>query len=250
MRLHERLSRNLLPSVPATVAGCRIATFYQPGEERIELGGDFYDVVGLPDGNLAVLVGDVSGHGPEAASLGAMLRAAWQSLVRAGVAPDTLVRSMAEVLEREAAADDAFATLCMAAIDTSSGIVRTVLLGHPAPLLMGETVEPLVARPLPPLGVADPAGITAEEHALPRGWHLVFYTDGLIEGRAAPGAVERYGIERLTQRLTQACIIGTADPGSDACLSAIVADVGAANGGPLPDDVTALVVSERRRPAP
>lgn len=241
--LHERLGRNLMPSISDRVGDYRIASSYRPGEARIELGGDFYDVLELDDGSLAVVIGDVSGHGPDAASLGAVLRTAWQALVRAHVEPERLVAVMTAVLEREMAASDSFATLCMAAIDSDARGVRLILLGHPPPLLIAGSVAPLTMEPLPPVGVAGPGRVVASEHPLPPGWGLLFYTDGLVEGRASPGGQERYGVERLADRLARECITGPGAPDANACLESVVGDVEVAHGGRLPDDVAVLLIS-------
>ena len=68
---------------------------YRPGERHLELGGDFLDVVDLGDHGLAVICGDVSGHGPDAAALGAMLRVSWEALVLSRTPPAELVCALA-----------------------------------------------------------------------------------------------------------------------------------------------------------
>jgi serine phosphatase RsbU (regulator of sigma subunit) len=241
--LHERLTSNLLPSVPERMGRCRIVSFYRPGEERMDLGGDFYDVLELDRGRVAAVIGDVSGHGPDAAGLGVILRASWQALVRTGVDEATLVAAMTAVLERETASIDSFATLCMATVDTRASSVRLLLLGHPPPLLVTDSVSSLEGAPLPPVGVMAPEHVVASESGLPREWSLFFYTDGLVEGRAEPGGAERYGVERLVARLTRDCAAGPGALDAASCLESIVSDVEAANGGPLPDDVAVLLLT-------
>jgi serine phosphatase RsbU (regulator of sigma subunit) len=228
--------------VPAIIGGCRVTTLYRPGEERIELGGDFYDVIERRNGTLSAIIGDVSGHGPEAAGLAAMLRAAWQSLNHAEVDAETLVDAMAEILDREKGAPDSFATVCMARIDPHGRSVSLLDLGHPPPLLIGDDVRPLTVKPLPPLGVAAGAGIRITTTALPEHWSIFFYTDGLIEGRATPGSAERYGDERLAERLRSDCGGGAMFEAA-ACLGKLVSDIETAHGGQLPDDVAVVVIS-------
>jgi ferredoxin len=82
--LHTALEASLLPATPLSHPTLTILTAYRPGEERLRLGGDFFDIQPIAGDGLALIIGDVSGHGPQAAALGARLRAAWQGLVLAG----------------------------------------------------------------------------------------------------------------------------------------------------------------------
>jgi serine phosphatase RsbU (regulator of sigma subunit) len=79
--------------------------------------------------------------------------------------------------------------------------------------------------------------------ALPDGWTLVFFTDGLVEGRAAPATDERFGVERLQGLFAGEFAAGPAD--LDAALERVVMAIVTANGGPLPDDVALVVVTSR-----
>ena len=99
--LHARLEAGLLAMPSIRQSSFRVITRYEAGEARLLLGGDFYDAVDLPDGTLAVMVGDVSGHGPDAAALGANLRAGWRALTLAGSPADATVRALGEVVDRE-----------------------------------------------------------------------------------------------------------------------------------------------------
>ena len=195
--LHRRLESALLPLVPSSLGGCETTTLYRPGEERLGLGGDFYDLQFLGDGGLALLIGDVSGHGPHSAALGASLRAAWRGLVQAGVDASALLPALARVCESEAAAEDLYATLWMGWIDGGGSRLRMGSMGHPPPLLLGAEVRYLDSCPVPPLGVVPHPEWLPSDVELPGAWTLVLYTDGLLEGRASPGASERFGAERL-----------------------------------------------------
>jgi serine phosphatase RsbU (regulator of sigma subunit) len=237
--LHRRLEGALLPTVPASLDGYRVTTFYRPGEERLGLGGDFYDCQVIDDGSLALLLGDVSGHGPHSAALGASLRAAWRGLMRAGVDPQPLLTALERVTQDEAAEEDLFATVWMGSVHPSGTLLTMGSLGHPAPLLLTGDVRYLECRPGPPLGVVPDPQWSPEDVPLPAEWTIVLYTDGLVEGRAAPGGDERFGPERL--RAWFAAHRGS--PVDRDTLAALLSTLEAANGGPLPDDVAVLCVT-------
>jgi serine phosphatase RsbU (regulator of sigma subunit) len=244
--LHRRLEGALLPSVPAVIGGYGTSTFYRTGEERLGLGGDFYDVQSLADGTLALLIGDVTGHGPHSAALGAALRAAWHGLVQADVAPESLVPALARVAVREAASEELFATAWLGWVGPSGTSLRMVSLGHPPPLLIAGGTRFLEAPPALPLGAWADEVTRPTEVALPAAWALMLYTDGLIEGRLAPGASERFGAERLQGWIESH---GAPVP-DDRVLSELLADLERANGGALADDVAVLVISRPAEPPP
>ena len=77
--LHARLESNLLPHLESQHGGLHLMWRYLPSEDRLGISGDFYDAATTPDGRLAVVIGDVVGHGPDAAALGATLRASWHA---------------------------------------------------------------------------------------------------------------------------------------------------------------------------
>src|SRR4051812_18225820 len=113
--LHARLEANLLPSLEFTDPRLVVATRYRAGEDRLLLGGDFLDAIEVPAaGRVALLIGDVSGHGPEAAAIGATLRSAWRGLVLSGVADDRVLPTLDEVLVRERSSPETFVTVCAA----------------------------------------------------------------------------------------------------------------------------------------
>src|SRR5439155_11025721 len=88
----------------------RVASFYRAGDERLSLGGDFYDCVELADESIAMIIGDVSGHGPAAAALGASLRSAWRALALAGRGPVEQLDGLESVLVRECESPEMFVT--------------------------------------------------------------------------------------------------------------------------------------------
>ncbi|HEY7176252.1 MAG TPA: response regulator, partial [Micromonosporaceae bacterium] len=115
-RLHAlenaRLERGLLPRpVLAEDSAITVTSRYQPGGARMLLGGDFYDVVADDRGTVRLVVGDVSGHGPDQAALGVELRMAWRAPVMAGLADPDVLDVMDRVLVNERHDIDLFATV-------------------------------------------------------------------------------------------------------------------------------------------
>jgi hypothetical protein len=239
-RMHRRLEQALVPSVPVQHEGLDVVTSYQASERHLELSGDFIDVLDHGDAGVAVICGDVSGHGPNAAAMGAMLRASWQALTDSGAAPAAIVSGLRAVLERERKNPLTFATLCLAWIDPRRGEATLLSLGHPPPLLIDGDVEPLPASPMPPLGTVDWPVEEPLRVALPDGWRLFFYTDGLIEGRLAPGSRERFGEARLIEAVRRS-LCGR--PVGQRELERLVSEVEAIGGEPFADDVTVMLFS-------
>src|SRR3954447_14778432 len=201
-RLHAeenaRLERGLLPAPLVTDPELRFTAHYRPGRRRALLGGDFYDAVQDGSGAVHAVIGDVSGHGPDAAALGVCLRIAWRTLVLGGVDAEALLPTLQVVHGHERHFSWMFTTLCMVTIAPDRRSVRVRRAGHPAPLLSSAAgIPPLDgASVAPPLGVLDDARWAATEHDLPGEWALLLYTDGLIEGKTGNGN-ERLGEDGL-----------------------------------------------------
>jgi serine phosphatase RsbU (regulator of sigma subunit) len=183
-----RLERGLLPQPLLRTSEVKVHTFYQAGRGT-ELGGDFYDVVQTSPGRLAMMVGDVCGHGVDAAALGVELRVAWRALILAGVDDDAVLPAIEQVLVSERRGPEVFATLAMVTVEIGTGEASVRLAGHPTPLLLaGGEAEPVPARHGPVLGVFESSQRPATRFRLGGpDWALLMYTDGLIEGRAGPG---------------------------------------------------------------
>jgi serine phosphatase RsbU (regulator of sigma subunit) len=244
---NARLERGLVPSPTVSDDSVWIAAKYRPGRRRALLGGDFYDLVEREDGGLHVLVGDVCGHGPDEAALGACLRIAWRALTVSGAGGDLMLATLHRVLEHESQIPGLFATLCTLEIHPSHRALSFRRAGHPPPVLIdGPTVTSL-----PVEGGGPPIGLFADEQwpetrlELPAGWVILLYTDGLIEGRVGPGS-ERLGEQRLRE-LIAAHVIETPDWRGDAggLLTALIARADELNGEELSDDVAMLLVGAR-----
>ena len=180
LALHEAL----LPALP-TVPGVDVAGRYLPATNGVSFGGDWYDVLSLSPSLVAVIVGDVCGHGIEAAATMAQLRGAMNTVVR--LFHDTLadVFTHAELLRADTR--DFIATIAVHLIDVSTGIVRYVSAGHPPTIIVrvDGTMDLLEEGRRPVFGLGAP-GRTVGTTSLGRGDILVAYTDGLVETRERP----------------------------------------------------------------
>jgi PAS domain S-box-containing protein len=239
--LSRRLQQGLLPSLSLADPALALHTRYQAGHERALLGADFYDALDLPDGTVALLIGDVAGHGPDGAAVGVALRAAWQALILTGHGPADLLGGLDRVLVANRPSEEMFTTVCCCWIGPDRDRITVALAGHPPPLLVRSgAVEAVVAPAGPALGVLDRGGRwEAEELEVDGAWMLLCFTDGLVEGRRAPGSVERFGIDAVAAAVADLAAAG-APP--DRLLDELLDRVHEANGGDLSDDVAILCV--------
>ena len=241
-RENARLERGLLPAPLVSDPCLRLATHYRPGRRRALLGGDFFDAVQVGDDTVHVLIGDVSGHGPDEAALGVCLRIAWRTLVLGGRGDEAVLPTLQAIHDVERHFAWMFTTLAMLTIAPDRSTVSVRLAGHPPPLLIarGAGISALEREWVdPPLGVVEDATWTTVEHALPERWSLLLYTDGLIEGRTGVGA-DRLGGEGL-----EAMVRGLRDETAPGLLTALVERAEELNGGPMLDDVAAFLVQRR-----
>jgi CHASE1-domain containing sensor protein len=224
--------RASLPAVLPEVEGVSAAARYRPATSTSAVGGDWYDVVPLGDGRVAVVVGDVVGHGVTAAAAMGHLRSGVRVLASALPEPaDLLPAITAEV----ASLPDAFgATMAYGVVDPATGTFRHVLAGHLPPLVLRRAggAELVPTPPWPPLGIdpGEPPDV-AVVHLEP-GDTVLLYTDGVVERR---GESLDVGLERL--RDAAAGLVGH-DPDQlcDALLAALVP------GDDQPDDIAVVAL--------
>ncbi|HEY2519492.1 MAG TPA: SpoIIE family protein phosphatase [Streptosporangiaceae bacterium] len=194
--LARDLQRGLLPRGPLAVPGVTIAARYRPVTTGLEIGGDFYDAIDLADGRVALVIGDVQGHNPIAASLMGRLRMVVHAYAREGQGPaEVMTRANQWLAELNTDVDLAmFATCCFVVVDPARGELELCRAGHPAPALVtpGGTPELLeVGRDLL-LGVDADERYTSFTVPVPAGSVLVLTTDGLLEDDGIdPGCNER-----------------------------------------------------------
>ncbi|MER5863326.1 SpoIIE family protein phosphatase [Kitasatospora sp. NPDC002040] len=186
-RLALQLQHAIMPpsSGPADLLGLRIGVRYRPAEKDHLVGGDWYDAVPLPNGQVLLCVGDIAGHGIEAATGMVALRNALRGLATTGADPGQLLAWLNTVTHHFT--DQVTATAVCALYDPATGRLRWARAGHLPPILLrGGT-----ATPLPPvagilLGAVEGAEYQQGEIQLTSGDVLLMYTDGLIERRDCP----------------------------------------------------------------
>jgi serine phosphatase RsbU (regulator of sigma subunit)/PAS domain-containing protein len=182
-----------LPSLPAVTAAAR----YLPAGDGVDVGGDWYDVIPLSADRVALVIGDVMGHGlPEAVVMG-RLRTAVQTLSELDLPPDEVLGYLNELVS--GLGDDSFATCLYAIYDPVTRICAFARAGHPPLAVVGPdgTVHFAQGAVDPPLGVAEPP-IALAELPVPEDDLLVLYTDGLIE---SPDCDTDTGMSRLAELL-------------------------------------------------
>ena len=240
---NARLERGLLPlPILDDDPGVEIVTQYRPSRENALLGGDFYDVVQTPDGTVHVMVGDVAGHGPDEAALGAALRIAWRAFTFAGLRGNERMRRLEQILRAERAGSGIFATVLSVALWPDSRGFTAVRAGHPGMLVHGPgTVEWLEPEPGPALGLGAQQW-PQNELELPEGHGLVLLTDGLFEGYSGVDN-QRLGEDGLLELARSMATL----PGPEFVRSLIeAAEACAHSHGGISDDIAVLRVERTR----
>ncbi|MER7330725.1 MULTISPECIES: SpoIIE family protein phosphatase [unclassified Micromonospora] len=195
-RVAQTLQQSLLPPVLPVVEGIGFAAEYVPTGDDADVGGDFYDVVPLPDGRWLVVVGDVSGKGVQAATVTGLVRDVIRVLVGDGKPlPEALARVNETLVER---GGGRYCTLALAAVGPGDGTQLDVslhLAGHDRPVLLRSGGgAAFVGAGGTALGLLDSITSPTAEIPLDPGDSLVFYTDGVTERRRGR---ELFGTDRL-----------------------------------------------------
>ena len=190
--LADALQRSLMPSLPDMPA-VALAGRYLPAAAA-RLGGDWYDAFSLPDGRLAMAIGDVVGRGFHAAAIMGQLRSALRAYALDGMPPGEVLERLSRLLRQ--LEPGRTTTLLYLALDPHGGDLVAASAGHPPPLVAPAEGEPWFVElpPSVPLGAVRHVRYDDEELDLPPGAVLVLYTDGLVE---RPGESLDAGLERL-----------------------------------------------------
>ncbi len=182
----------LVPEVPARVGGLAVSVAYRPAEGPAA-GGDFYDVFVPERGKVAIILGDVAGHGHEALTQAALTRYTLRAYLQAGLQPRGALALAGRVLADPEA--ERFATVALALYDTREGRLTYASAGHPPPLVQGSRMRaPLEVCASPPIGWTVPTGRRQTTVSLAPGAVVCFFSDGLIEARCQDDLLGR---ERL-----------------------------------------------------
>jgi len=230
----RRIQSSILPDLPPRVAGIDVSHAYLPASE---VGGDFYDVLALEDGRLAVAVGDVAGHGVSSGLVMSMAKSALA--VQVTFNPD--VAAVFRTLNRtifQSARKRLLATLCYAVIDARKLEMNYASAGHlyPYRVSAGGKVEPLESTAYP-LGVRGDLDILPRLVDLAPGDTLFLLSDGVVEARPE-GSEEMFGFERLEESLAR-----HARRTVDGLRDGVLADLARfTSNAPREDDQTILVL--------
>ncbi len=199
-RIAEVLQRALLPAFLPEIPGAQIEARYAASGELNEVGGDFYDVFEYDRRRWMLVIGDVCGKGPSAASVTALARHTLRAGAMNGCTPTRMLEMLHSALLRDPGGD--LCTVCLVLVTPADGHARltVALAGHPPPLVANERGE---ARPIGELGtmlgLIEPVVITEYEARLERDETLLLYTDGLPEARGASGSLGEDGLRRLSR---------------------------------------------------
>jgi PAS domain S-box-containing protein len=235
-RIAQTLQRALLPERLPNVVGVTMAAHISPGRGGTRVGGDWYDAIALPGGRLGIVVGDVAGHGVDAAARMGELRSVARAYALEGHGTVALVERMNGY--HAALGADLMTTMLFAILEIDSGTLRFVNAGHPPPLVVEAGGATRVFEGAgPPLGVMDTWRYEERVATLEPGMTALLYTDGLVERRG----------ERLDTglgRLREAVAAG-GDPAA-----MVAAALSATDAYTADDDVTLVAVRGEPRLGP
>jgi serine phosphatase RsbU (regulator of sigma subunit) len=222
------LQAALLPVLPGRLGPVGTSAAYRPASGP-GAGGDFYDLFALAGGELAVIVGDVSGHGRKALPHTTLLRFTLRAYLEAGMSPRGALQAAAPVLERQLG--DSFATVVLATYNPRERLLVYSCAGHPPPVVAGsDTIVPLIAGSSPPIGAGQPTGRRQTVVSVPGRALACFYTDGVTEARVGTAL---FGADRLRRAV--------AELGPDAGAAALLERV-AESSDKHPDDMAACLL--------
>ncbi|WP_128374595.1 SpoIIE family protein phosphatase [Streptomyces cavernae] len=239
------LQRSLLPQTLPPLPALEAASRYLPAAQA-GVGGDWFDVIPLSGMRVAMVVGDVVGHGVQASATMGRLRTAVRTLADVDLAPDELLTHLDDLVVRlsHEAGDDGFpgevgATCLYAVYDPVSRQCSFARAGHPPPVMLVPGREPQeIDLPAgPPLGLGG-LPFESAELDLPEGTVLALYTDGLIESRERDIDASR---RLLSRTLAQGA--GSLDDACHEVVQTLLPPTGAA------DDVALLLARTRGLPA-
>lgn len=224
------LQRTLLPDRLPAIPGVEIAARYIPASRDMQVGGDWYDAVQLPNGLIGLVIGDVAGHGLEAAATMGQLRMAVRAYALQDPGPASVMARLHQLAAQPPAAT--MTTLLYLLFDPDSRMLRFANAGHPPALRIGaDDTAYLSEAASPPVGVSVTGQYVESSVELAPGATLLLYTDGLVERR---GVSIQTGLDRLHE-LTLTLADNTVDELCDVLIGGLLEEA------PVEDDVALLV---------
>jgi serine phosphatase RsbU (regulator of sigma subunit)/anti-sigma regulatory factor (Ser/Thr protein kinase) len=227
------IQQNFLPKELPELQGWQVAAYYQPARE---VGGDFYDVIPLPDGRVGFVVGDVTDKGVPAAlvmsATRSVLRASAQRLIEPGIVLERVNEHLCPDMPEKM-----FVTCLYGVLDPESGLLRFANAGHDVPYVKTvDGVEELRARGMP-LGLMPGMKYEEKEAVLAPGESVLLHSDGIVEAHDPDR--EMFGFPRLKQTVADA-------PGGQQLIDRVLRDLTSftGRGSEQEDDIT-MVTLER-----
>jgi PAS domain S-box-containing protein len=230
------LQQSLLPAELPDIPGIEAAARFRPTGEGNEVGGDFYDLFESGGRGWTVVMGDVCGKGPDAAAVTALARYTLRAAAMRERLPSRSLELLNEALLRQRT-DRRFCTVAYAYLEPMSEGARIGFAsgGHPLPLLLrADGTVQAVGEPGTLLGVLPDPSFEDRSLSLAPGDALVFYTDGVIEGRGSTTPLDEEGLAQL--------VAGCAGEGADAIAARVEDAAVAAQDGSPRDDIAVLVL--------
>ena len=179
-RVADRLQRALLPDSFPRVPGAIFHAAYRPASDEAEVGGDWYDAFNLPDGRVAISMGDVAGHGLEAATVMGEIRQAMRTTAMSERSPALVLEHINSVINLRKSIG--MVTSIFAYYEPATRELTYAVAGHPPPILtVGDGFNGLLPGGGVPLGVQPSVDAQDWTIALPPRSCVVFYTDGMTE---------------------------------------------------------------------
>lgn len=178
-RVSSRLQRALLPATLATAPDLSFDAAYRPADDEAEVGGDWYDAFDIGNGTIGISIGDVTGHGLEAAVAMSEIRRVIRSAALGNHSPSAILNEVDEVVSSEGIG---MATAVVGIYDVQTGILCYASSGHPGPILLLREGRP---APLPAGGLLLGLGMSPASNdwvvSVPPGAACYLFTDGLLE---------------------------------------------------------------------
>lgn len=185
MRDIDAMQAALVPAVAPNVGGLLVSVAYRPADGPAA-GGDFYDVFTPADGTVALILGDVSGHGREALTRAALTRYTLRAYMQAGMQPRAALALAGRVLAEPDC--ELLATVVVGLYDVRAGTLTYALAGHPPPIVTGFRLpDPPMVCCSPPLGWDIPTGRRQCTISIPPDGAVCLFSDGLVEARCEEG---------------------------------------------------------------